>query len=137
MPHGTLFPVNFILILSLQKEGSSHVRKRCFFPPHGDAQPVLCALMAALTAICSQIQIPLPMVPIKLALFAVHLSVAARCWAGNTARSLWSSYALLGVIGVPVFAGFGSGPAVPLRQDRRRLYSGLHPLRADRRRALP
>ena len=38
-PHGTLFPVNFILILSLQKEGSSHVRKRRFFPPHGDAQP--------------------------------------------------------------------------------------------------
>ena len=56
---------------------------------------VLCALMAALTAICSQIQIPLPMVPINLALFAVHLSGA-----------------LLGVIGVPVFAGFGSGPAV-------------------------
>ena len=56
---------------------------------------VLCALMAALTAICSQIQIPLPMVPINLALFTVHLSGA-----------------LLGVIGVPVFAGFGSGPAV-------------------------
>ena len=32
---------------------------------------VLCALMAALTAICSQIQIPLPMIPINLALFAV------------------------------------------------------------------
>ena len=37
---------------------------------------VLCALMAALTAICSQIQIPLPMIPINLALFAVHLSGA-------------------------------------------------------------
>ena len=30
---------------------------------------VMCALMAALTAVCSQIQIPLPMVPINLALF--------------------------------------------------------------------
>ena len=37
---------------------------------------VLTALMAALTAICSQIQIPLPMIPINLALFAVHLSGA-------------------------------------------------------------
>ena len=35
---------------------------------------VLCALMAALTAICSQIQIPLPMVPINLALFAAHFA---------------------------------------------------------------
>ena len=34
---------------------------------------VLCALMAALTAICSQIQIPLPMIPINLALFALSL----------------------------------------------------------------
>ena len=41
---------------------------------------VLCALMAALTAICSQIQIPLPMIPINLALFAVHLSGALLGW---------------------------------------------------------
>ena len=34
---------------------------------------VFCAVFAALTAICSQIQIPLPMVPINLALFSVHL----------------------------------------------------------------
>ena len=64
---------------------------------------VLTALMAALTAICSQIQIPLPMIPINLALFAVHLSGALLGW---------KYYALLGVIGAPVFAGFGSGPAV-------------------------
>ena len=36
-------------------------------------QLVLAALFAALTAVCSQIQIPLPMIPINLALFAVHL----------------------------------------------------------------
>lgn len=35
-------------------------------------QLVLAALFAALTAVCSQIQIPLPMIPINLALFAVH-----------------------------------------------------------------
>lgn len=71
---------------------------------------VLAAIMAALTAICSQIQIPLPMVPINLALFAVHLC-------GALLGAKWGAlsmvvYALLGAIGVPVFAGFGSGPAV-------------------------
>lgn len=71
---------------------------------------VLCALMAALTAICSQIQIPLPMVPINLALFAVHLSGALLGWKYGSLSMV--VYALLGVIGVPVFAGFGSGPAV-------------------------
>ena len=32
-----------------------------------------CALFAALTAVCSQIQIPLPFIPINLAIFAVVL----------------------------------------------------------------
>ena len=71
---------------------------------------VLTALMAALTAICSQIQIPLPMIPINLALFAVHLSGALLGWKYGALSMV--VYALLGVIGVPVFAGFGSGPAV-------------------------
>ena len=73
-------------------------------------QLVLAALFAALTAVCSQIQIPLPMIPINLALFAVHLC-------GALLGAKWGAlsmavYALLGVVGVPVFAGFGSGPAV-------------------------
>ena len=59
---------------------------------------VLCALMAALTAICSQIQIPLPMVPINLALFAVHLSGALLGWKYGALSMV--VYALLGVIGV-------------------------------------
>ena len=71
---------------------------------------VLTALMAALTAICSQIQIPLPMIPINLALFAVHLSGALLGWKYGALSMV--VYALLGVIGAPVFAGFGSGPAV-------------------------
>ena len=73
-------------------------------------QLVLAALFAALTAVCSQIQIPLPMIPINLALFAVHLC-------GALLGAKWGAlsmavYALLGAVGVPVFAGFGSGPAV-------------------------
>lgn len=71
---------------------------------------VLAALMAALTAVCSQIQIPLPMVPINLALFAVHLS-GALLGAKWGALSM-AAYALLGAAGVPVFSGFASGPAV-------------------------
>lgn len=68
-----------------------------------------CALMAALTAVCSQIQIPLPMVPVNLALFAVHLS-GALLGAKRGTLSM-AVYALLGLIGIPVFAGFKAGPA--------------------------
>ena len=57
---------------------------------------VLTALMAALTAICSQIQIPLPMIPINLALFAVHLSGALLGWKYGALSMV--VYALLGVI---------------------------------------
>ena len=71
---------------------------------------VLAALFAALTAVCSQIQIPLPMVPINLALFAVHLC-GALLGAKWGALSM-CAYALLGAVGVPVFSGFASGPAV-------------------------
>ena len=71
---------------------------------------VLAALFAALTAVCSQIQIPLPMVPINLALFAVHLC-GALLGAKWGALSM-TAYALLGGVGAPVFAGFSSGPAV-------------------------
>ena len=70
---------------------------------------IACALMAALTAVCSQIQIPLPMVPINLALFAVHLA-GALLGPGKGALSM-AVYALLGAVGVPVFAGFRAGPA--------------------------
>ncbi len=69
-----------------------------------------CALMAALIAVCSQIQIPLPAVPINLALFAVHLSGALLGPAGG-ALSV-AVYVLLGMIGVPVFAGFRAGLTV-------------------------
>ena len=71
---------------------------------------VMAALFAALTAVCSQIQIPLPMVPINLALLAVHLA-GALLGAKWGALSM-TAYALLGVVGAPVFAGFSSGPAV-------------------------
>ena len=71
---------------------------------------VFAAMMTALTVICAQIQIPLPMVPISLALFAVHLSGALLGAKGGALAM--AAYALLGILGVPVFAGFKCGPSV-------------------------
>jgi biotin transport system substrate-specific component len=73
---------------------------------------VLCALFAALTAVCSQLQIPLPMVPINLALFAVHLSGALLGPAyGFLSMAI---YVLLGAAGLPVFTGLAGGMGVLL-----------------------
>lgn len=71
---------------------------------------VYSAVFAALIAVCAQIQIPLPPIPVNLALLAVHLSSAllgARAAAGAAA-----AYALLGAMGLPVFSGMTGGPGV-------------------------
>ena len=71
---------------------------------------VLCALFAALTAVCSQIAIPMPWgVPINLALFAVYM-------AGTMLGAFWGTvsqlvFVALAAIGVPVLAGFQGGPS--------------------------
>ena len=65
------------------------------------------SLMAAVLAVCSQIQIPLEAVPINLALFAVHLSAGLLGWMyGGISVAL---YLLLAAVGVPVLAGFKGG----------------------------
>ena len=72
---------------------------------------ILCALFAALTAVCSQIAIPLPWgVPVNLALFAVYLAGALLGPVWGTASQL--VYLVLAAVGVPVLAGLGGGPAV-------------------------
>lgn len=71
---------------------------------------VRCALFAALLAVCSQLVIPLPMISINLALFAVHLAGAVLGPRYGTAAVL--VYIALGICGVPVFLGFQAGPAV-------------------------
>lgn len=71
---------------------------------------VLCALFAALTAVCSQIAVPMPWgVPINLALFAVYM-------AGTMLGAFWGTvsqfvFVALAAIGVPVLAGFQGGPS--------------------------
>ncbi|MBQ9010678.1 MAG: biotin transporter BioY [Clostridia bacterium] len=70
------------------------------------------AFFAALTAICSQIQIPLPYVPINLALFAVHL--CGILLGSRRAVIAETVYLLLGLIGLPVFTALTGGPGVLL-----------------------
>ena len=68
------------------------------------------ALFVALIAVCSQIAIPLPMgVPINLALFAVFMCAMLLPLKQSMAAVL--IYLLLGLVGVPVFAGFRAGPS--------------------------
>lgn len=71
---------------------------------------VLCAMFAALMSICSQIQIPLPMVPINLALFGAHLCGAILGAKYGTLSLI--VYVLMGMVGLPVYAGFSGGVAV-------------------------
>ena len=70
---------------------------------------LLCALFAAITAICSQIMIPLPFspVPINLALLAVW--VCGGVLGAKKGAIAILVYIFLGVIGVPVFHGFAGG----------------------------
>lgn len=69
----------------------------------------LAALMCALTAVCALIQIPLPPVPLSLALFGVHMTGALL--GGRWGACSLAAYVLLGGAGLPVFAGFAGGPA--------------------------
>ena len=69
-----------------------------------------CAMMCALLCVCAQIQLPLPGVPLSLALFAVHL--CALLLPPRQAAMSLCTYLLIGLCGVPVFAGFACGPAV-------------------------
>lgn len=67
----------------------------------------LCAVFAALTAVCSQIQVPLAVIPINLALFSVHLCGALL--KKQYAALSMLVYLLMGLAGLPVFVGFQGG----------------------------
>jgi len=68
----------------------------------------MCALFAALMAVCSQIMIPLPSpVPINLGLLAVW--ICGGLLGAKKGAIAVLVYILLGAVGVPVFAGFNAG----------------------------
>ena len=71
---------------------------------------VFCGLFAALTAVASQLAIPIGPVPINLGTLAMFLAggvLGARRGAASQAVFL-----LIGLAGLPVFAGFRGGAAV-------------------------
>ena len=78
--------------------------------PNAAGRLTLAALLCALTAVLAQIQIPLPPVPVNLALIGVHL---CGCLLGaRTGAAAMAAYAVLGLAGMPVLAGFAGGPSV-------------------------
>lgn len=70
---------------------------------------VLCGMFAAITAVLSQISIPIGPVPISCSWIAVFLTGLLLPMRPAVLSQL--VYLLLGAIGVPVFAGFQSGVA--------------------------
>ena len=72
----------------------------------------LSALLCALCAVLSQIQIPLPPVPLSLSLLGVYLCGALLGSSWGTAAV--GCYVALGAVGVPVYAGFAGGVSVLL-----------------------
>lgn len=77
------------------------------------ADAALVALAAALTAICSWIQIPMS-VPFTMQTFAVFAVAGLLGFKRGSAAV--AVYILLGAVGVPVFSGFRGGPDVLLGQ---------------------
>lgn len=65
------------------------------------------ALMTAVMCVLSQLSLPLGPVPLTLQTFAVALTGALLGW-GQGALAL-CVYLLLGLVGLPVFSGFGAG----------------------------
>lgn len=68
------------------------------------------ALFVAVTAVLSQIVVPMPLVPFNLALLAVFLCGALQKKEAALLSQL--CYLLLGAAGVPVFAQFTGGPSI-------------------------
>lgn len=73
------------------------------------AELIFAALMCALCCVLSQVQFPLPPVPVSLALLAVHL--CGTLLPARLSAAALGAYVLLGAAGLPVFAGFLGGPS--------------------------
>lgn len=71
---------------------------------------ILTGIFAALTAVFSQLIIPIPIIPISMSLVAVYLSAGILGPVWGTVSQL--VYIALGIVGLPVFANFKSGVAL-------------------------
>ncbi|MEG1254586.1 biotin transporter BioY [Clostridium sp.] len=70
---------------------------------------IFCALFAALTAILSQISIPLPFTPVPINLATVSVCLGAGLLGSRLGAISQVVYVIIGAIGVPVFANFTAG----------------------------
>ncbi|AUJ29479.1 MAG: biotin transporter BioY [Liquorilactobacillus hordei] len=82
---------------------------------------VLSGILLAMMIVCSQITIPLPIVPLTMQTFAVGL-IASLLPVMNSFTVL-CIYLIMGAVGLPVFAGFSSGLAVFVGPTAGYLYS--------------
>ena len=73
---------------------------------------VLCSMLAALTAVCAWIAIPIPPISVTMQTFAIFLTLGILGGKWGTVSVLL--YLLLGVVGLPVFTGFRGGAAALL-----------------------
>lgn len=73
------------------------------------AELTICAMFTAVTAVLSQLSIPIGPVPISCSLIAVYLT--GLLLAPKQAVLSQVAYLLLGAVGVPVFSNFGAGIA--------------------------
>ncbi len=73
------------------------------------AQMAMIGVMTAVICVLAPFTIPIGVIPLSLANFAIFLSIyLLGTWKGAISLLL---YLLIGLIGVPVFSGFSSGPA--------------------------
>lgn len=86
---------------AVSRTSHSHVRSLAYV-----------ALMAALLAVCAWITIPLGPVPFTMQNFG--LFAALGLLGGQLGSLTVVVYLLLGLVGLPVFSGFGAGPAALL-----------------------
>ncbi len=70
---------------------------------------IVIAMFAALTAVLSQIIIPLPFTPVPLSLATLSIFIAGGLLGATKGGMSQLIYVLLGAVGVPVFAGFSGG----------------------------
>lgn len=85
---------------------STNYTKSNFYPY------ILCALFAALTAVCTFINIPLPFTPIPINLATLSVFLAGGLLGANFGGLSQIVYVLVGAIGLPVFANFQGGIGV-------------------------
>lgn len=72
----------------------------------------VCAVMAAVLCVLAPVAIPVGPVPVTLATFVVYLMAGLLGWKWGTASCL--AYLVAGLVGLPVFSGYGAGAGVLL-----------------------